>query len=312
MRINLAYAVMTILLLAQGCGTSPTAADNSGGVGLSIIYTKNSDGHIYRRLASGGSEELLTNNVEGGNGGPSWSRDRTQIVFHSTRTGSSQIWIMDADGGNQRQLTTESENWGASFSPDGSRIAFVSIRPGLPQTFTMRTADGGDVQQLTSGLRNDGATWGPARTGMPDGRISFSGPEPVTGNVTVFTMNPTSDPAQQDIRQMTWPSLPDFPDAGAANWSQNGVYLVFWTGREGTPGELGRVNHDDPFNTRVHLTNESVSGWNSDGPAYSYDDTEIIYGSNRLDGVTRTWVLQADGDRRVLLEWDYGGGRIPW
>ncbi|MCB0164411.1 MAG: PD40 domain-containing protein [Anaerolineae bacterium] len=35
---------------------------------------------------------------------PSWSPDGTQIVFTSTRTGNQQLWIMDANGANQRPL----------------------------------------------------------------------------------------------------------------------------------------------------------------------------------------------------------------
>ncbi len=38
------------------------------------------------------------------NGHPSWSPDGTQIVFWSNRSGNRQIWLMDADGSNQRLL----------------------------------------------------------------------------------------------------------------------------------------------------------------------------------------------------------------
>lgn len=37
---------------------------------------------------------------------PSWSPDGNTITFSSNRTGEQQLWLMDADGGNQRQLTS--------------------------------------------------------------------------------------------------------------------------------------------------------------------------------------------------------------
>jgi hypothetical protein len=64
--------------------------------GNAEIYTIGADGKEFRRLT--------TNNWEWDKH-PSWSPDGKQIVFWSNRiTGRRQLWIMNADGSNQRTL----------------------------------------------------------------------------------------------------------------------------------------------------------------------------------------------------------------
>ena len=58
---------------------------------------------------------------------PRWSPDSKHIAFISDRGGSSQIWLMDADGSNPRQVTNLStEAGGVLFSPDGKNLVFTS------------------------------------------------------------------------------------------------------------------------------------------------------------------------------------------
>lgn len=58
---------------------------------------------------------------------PRWHPSGTQILFESSRSGSSQLWVVNAKGGEPKQLTSVST--GASngiWSPDGAHVAFVS------------------------------------------------------------------------------------------------------------------------------------------------------------------------------------------
>jgi len=58
---------------------------------------------------------------------PQWSPDGRWILFESTRSGSSQLWVINPAGGEARQISTISTNAAtAMWSPDGKHIAFVS------------------------------------------------------------------------------------------------------------------------------------------------------------------------------------------
>ena len=88
---------------------------------------------------------------------PSWSPDRTKIAFASDRqsSGYDDIWIMNADGSNQMNITNLPgiTDTTPCWSPDGQKIAFASNRTGKGQIYTM-TPTGGNVIQITNRPNN--------------------------------------------------------------------------------------------------------------------------------------------------------------
>ena len=83
--------------------------------------------------------------------GVSWAPDG-RVVYASVAGGSWDIWVMNADGSGQRQLTVGARsNYGPSVSADGRHIVFVSNRAGGAFNIWRMDADGSNPVRLTSG-----------------------------------------------------------------------------------------------------------------------------------------------------------------
>ncbi len=74
-----------------------------------------------------------------------------RIVYYSRASGADDIWIMNGDGTNQKQLTVDmGANYDLKVTPDGRYIVFTSERNGRQNIWRMGL-DGGSPKQLTSG-----------------------------------------------------------------------------------------------------------------------------------------------------------------
>lgn len=74
-----------------------------------------------------------------------------QVVYSSTVSGHMDLWVMNADGSNQRQLTANSRNnTQPVVSRDGRYLIFRSDRSGTANIWR-EDIDGSNARQLTSG-----------------------------------------------------------------------------------------------------------------------------------------------------------------
>jgi TolB protein len=91
---------------------------------------------------------------------PTVSPDGQQIAFRSDRTGTVELYIINADGSGVRQLTNGGHTGRAYWSPDGRRVTFTTSTSDTAHLFSMAT-DGGVPTELARFAARGGAVLGP-------------------------------------------------------------------------------------------------------------------------------------------------------
>lgn len=308
-------ALLSISLL--NCRGDPTSLGDALRERILLWRGYGSSAEIFLIRPDGGARRQLTSN-DVWDGQPHLSPDGRRIVFASVRDTTpagyserSEIYVMDVDGSNTRQLTdgeggAEQPRW----SPDGTRVAFVRYDPA---TFRYRilvmNADGSNVHPLiTDSAASDlGPDW------SPDGRkilfLSMRSPREIS---TMYVMDAAGTNAQMlggdgactgPVYEARW--SPE-GDRIAYNCAMPRDLAIYTIGANGTG--VTRISQPDPQSGR---NNDFFPVWSpdgrrialtSDGPDIESHATYDLY-VMRLDGTRvrvttdATWDLVSDWGR---------------
>jgi TolB protein len=250
----------------------------------------------------------------------------SKIYFVSDRSGNKEIWVMDYDGSNQRQLTHQgSVSLSPRVSPDGSRLAFSSLTKAGWDILMFSL----DLNRLVSFPRFGGTNLSPAWS--PDGaRLALSssrggnsqiylcdvsganlhritsnkGPDvgPVwnrkTGAQIAFVSGDTGLPQVYTIEAdgTNQQRMTDQGYAVSPSWSPNGQFLTLAWIRKYGPGEPGSSDiylMDIASKQWVQLTHD---GGRNDYPSWAPDGRHIVFQSSR-SGKEEIWMMLADGTK---------------
>jgi len=123
---------------------------------------------------------------------PVFSPDGSSIAYSSDRTGNSDIWLIDREGGNPLQLTSHlSDDRRPAWSPDGGWIYFTSFRSGNAAIWRVPRL-GGVVEEVLEGADDPAIS--------PDGRTLAFVRRDDSGHYRV-AVAPVDDP--EDFRFLT-------------------------------------------------------------------------------------------------------------
>jgi eukaryotic-like serine/threonine-protein kinase len=219
--------------------------DTSKGSGR-IDFDWSPDGHfiVWLKTFAGGYQEIMRTDLETGKERQlthdkkiidevCWAPN-DQIIFSSNRSGSSNLWMIPASGGESIQITKGSgPDVGMSISADGKRLLYLQRQEA---GYLWRgTIEGHSPRQLTTDERN--VSW---PSFSPDGKqiafgMSDNDPLKYTGHIYVCDRN------GNNRRQITsgdeyaiWPT-----------WSPDGKWIAYSSRKSELPSDSGVVYVQD-------------------------------------------------------------------
>ena len=244
----------------------------------------------------------------------------TQIAFVRGTFGSKELWVMDYDGANQRQLTSlHSVALTPRWSPDASRIAFTCFVPNngtISAQICMYSFDSGKLVSFAHFRgTNNSPTW------SPDGsKLMFC--SSMLGNPALFV----SDTSGNRPTRLTFAS--GGADTSPAWNPRTGQTVLFVSDRGGLP-QLFLMNSDGTGTQKIDLPDMGYvidPAWSPNGqlmafswrrPSGNYDIYLMDVASRQIRELTRdsgrnerpSW---APDGRHIVFESTRGGTRQIW
>ena len=210
-----------------------------------------------------------------------FAAQNSRIVFSTTRHHRTEIYVMDADGGNQERLTdNRADDDYPTWSPDRTNIAFVSDRAGgWPQIYVMDARGKRAIKLTDTPWRKGDLDW------SPDGKkIAFDSRGWDRKNPRITVMDADGNNAFK------------LTDGEHPSWSPGGRRIAFVSGR-GFDDQIFVMGVNGGKRERV-TKSKAIKGT----PAWSPGGKRIAYMALTLeDGFYQIYVIGADGKNRVRL-----------
>lgn len=229
------------------------------------VWTIEADGTNLQQLTSAPGHQF----------DPSWSPDGTRIAYRSDDGVTSEIWLMNADGSDQRKLT---DGFSPAWSPDGSLIAFAGPK-GTTGIITLIRSDGTGLRTLPDTEGGEYPSWSPDGT-----QIAFN--SNLSGDHVMYI-------AQADGSTVV--DLSAVGEGWQVAWSPDGSLILFTSHRDHPD------NYTDVYVMRTDGSDiRRLTDLRAYTPAWSPDGEHIVFSAPGL------FVMNADGTGAIPLPTDVG------
>ena len=210
---------------------------------------------------------------------------KAQITFSSRRNGNAEIYMMNIDGKNPRNLTNHPGfDYSPACSPDGRRIAFYSARQ-EGEGLYMMDADGENQHYLAPMDSAANPAW------SPDGKnIAFDCPVGRRVDICVIAAD------GGESHNLTPHPLGDQPfDDQHPTWSPDGKQIAFQSSNNNNIDiYVMKVDGTD----RRRLTRDPA---HDRYPSWSPDGKKILFYSERDGRTGEVYVMDAHGNNQQNL-----------
>jgi Tol biopolymer transport system component len=241
---------------------------------IAFISKRGGNADIYSVFGTGTDLAQITTTTNS-HAYPRWSPDRTKIAFTSNVTGTSNLYVMNANGSGlvnvSNSSATDAPNGHFEWSPDGQLLAFTTNRDGSNNIYIV-SPSGTGLKRLTTNTDDD-PHWSP--TGQQIAFTSFR-----NGKFHIYVMN--NDGSNQ--LAITTGSVDDSP-----RWSPDGNTIAFISSRTGHYN----VWSVSPTGTNEKNLTNTTTGSGEAAPFWSPDSTKI--GFFRTNSSPDVWVMDANG-----------------
>lgn len=272
-----------------GINVSPDGNKIVYSVGYYSVPENKSNREIFVMNADGSDNRQITQTPFSENEAK-WIKNGAKIAFLSSENGTSQLWEMNPDGTERRQLSNYDGNIeGFSFSPDEKKVLFIAQVKTVPSTKDKYP----DLDKTTGIIVTDlmYKHWDEWVTTAPHPFVADFDGDKVANPIDIMEGEPYESPMKPfgGIEQLAWNTTSD---------------KVAYTSRKKVGKDYALSTNSDIYvydlNTKQTVNiSEGMMGYDTN-PQYSPDGKSIAWLSMERDG------YESDQNRLIVMNLESG------